>query len=66
MMDGTDLRRRLGWSAAEAKAEARAAMLRRRQPAQAAGTAADCMRLGREPERRLEPLRRSQGVAQHR
>ncbi|TDH61275.1 hypothetical protein E2C06_17355 [Dankookia rubra] len=65
-MDRMDLRRRLGWSAAEAKAAARAAMLRRRQPAQAPVTAADCLKLGREPERRLEPLRRGQGVAQHR
>jgi hypothetical protein len=62
-MDGMDLRRRMGWSAAEAKALARAAVLRRRQPDLALVTAADCMKLGREPERRLEALRRSQGSA---
>ncbi|WP_431269912.1 ABC transporter substrate-binding protein [Dankookia sp. P2] len=60
-MDGMDLRRRLGWSAAEAKVMARAALLRRRQPGLAAVTAADCLALGRRPERRLEPLRRRQG-----
>lgn len=62
-MDGMDLRRRQGWSAAEAKTLARAALLRRRQPVLAPVTAADCLRLGREPERRLEPLRRSPGMA---
>jgi hypothetical protein len=63
MMDGKDLRRRMGWSAAEAKTLARAAVLQRRQADQAPATAADCMKLGREPERRLEPLRRGQGSA---
>jgi hypothetical protein len=61
-MDGMDLRRRVGWSAFEVKTLARAAMLRRRQPAQSSATAADCMKLGRQPERRLEPLRRGQGA----
>jgi hypothetical protein len=61
-MDGMDLRRRMGWSAAEAKTLARAALLRRRRPALAPVTAADCLRLGRQPERRLEPLWRGQGM----
>ena len=63
MMDGTDLRRRMGWSAAEAKTLARLMMLQRRQPRLTPVTAADCLRLGRQPERRLEPLRRGQGMA---
>ena len=62
MMDGTDLRRRMGWSAAQAKALAQSTVLRRRQPDQAPATAADCVKLGREPDRRLEPLRRGQGA----
>ena len=62
MMDGMDLRRRMGWSAAEAKTLARAAVLWRLQPSPAAATAADCMKLGRQPERRLEPLRRGPGA----
>ncbi len=57
MMDGMDLRRRMGWSAAEAKTLARFALLRRRQPRLAQVTAADCLRLGRDPSLRLEPLR---------
>ena len=62
-MDGMDLRRRMGWSAAAAKREARVSALRRRPRSLAPVTAADCVRLGREPERRLEPLRRGQGAA---
>lgn len=61
-MDGMDLRRRMGWSAAEAKTLARVALLRCRQPRLAPVTAAECLRLGREPSRRLEPLRRRQGT----
>ncbi|WP_128079992.1 hypothetical protein [Roseicella frigidaeris] len=57
-MDGRDLRRRMGWMRAEAAARRQAAPLRQRQPQLAPVTAEDCVRLGREPERRLEPLRR--------
>ncbi|NOG71245.1 hypothetical protein [Roseicella sp. DB1501] len=61
-MDGSDLRRRMGWTQAEAAARRRAAPLRQRQPQLTPVTAADCVRLGREPERRLEPLRRGSGM----
>ena len=57
-MDGRDLRRRMGWTQAEAAARRRAAPLRQRQPHLTPVTAEDCVRLGREPLRRLEPLRR--------
>jgi len=62
MMDGMDLGRRMGWSAAAAKTLARSVVLRRRQPILVPVTAEDCLRLGREPLRRLEPLRRSHGA----
>ena len=37
-----------------------ATLWRQQQPSEAA-SAEDCVRLGRDPERRLEPLRRRQG-----
>ena len=61
-MDGMDLRRRATWSRAAANAWARIAPLWQRQPRPVPVTAQDCVRLGREPLRRLEPLRRGQGV----
>lgn len=57
-MDGTDLRRRIGWARSAAAALARVAPLRRRQPQQPLATAEDCLRRGMDPARRLEPLRR--------
>jgi hypothetical protein len=62
-MDGMDLQRRMGWSRAAAKAWAGIAPLLRRQPRIPPVTAADCVRIGKVPLRRLEPLRRRTGAA---
>ncbi|MDO9708568.1 hypothetical protein [Paracraurococcus lichenis] len=59
-MDGTDMRRRMGWSRTAQATWARIAPLWQRQPHQQPVTAADCVKQGWEPERRLEPLRRAQ------
>jgi hypothetical protein len=64
-MDGTDLGRRMGWSRQEAVARGRLALLWRRPTGGAAGNAAECLRLGREPLRRLEPLRRRISQPRH-
>jgi hypothetical protein len=63
-MDGMDLRRRIGWSRAEAKGRARLALLWQRQGEAPVGTAAECVKVAREPLRRLESLRRRVGTAQ--
>jgi hypothetical protein len=55
--------RRIGWSRAEAKARAKLALLWQRQGEAPAGTAAECMKVGKEPLRRLENLRRRLGAA---
>jgi hypothetical protein len=57
-MDGTDVARRRSWSRQEAEAKARADALRRQKHAVPTATAAECLRVGQEPEKRLEPLRR--------
>lgn len=62
-MDGMDLRRRIGWSRAEAKAQAKFAPLRRTQYGSASATAADCVRMAKQPLRRLEALRRRASTA---
>jgi hypothetical protein len=62
-MDGTDVWRRVSWSRQEAEARARAAALWRQDRDVPAGTAADCLRVAKEPEKRLEPLRRQNSRA---
>lgn len=63
-MDGMDLRRRIGWSRTEAKVRARFALLRQRQGESPPGTAAECVKVAKEPLRRLESLWRRLGAAQ--
>ncbi|TCZ66628.1 hypothetical protein [Roseicella aquatilis] len=57
-MDGTDLRRRMDWARDAARAAARIARLERRQPELPPVTAADCLKLGRDPMQRIALLGR--------
>jgi hypothetical protein len=57
-MTGNDLSRRVTDQRAEARSQARAALMGRAQSAPASATAADCARAARDPLRRLEPMRR--------
>jgi hypothetical protein len=57
----TDLERRIIWARRGAPTRRSLDALRRQPqiaPATAAATAADCLKAGQEPLRRLEPLRR--------
>jgi hypothetical protein len=61
-MQDSGLERRIVQLRAEARAEAKADAMRRAQPAATEATAEDCVSQGKDPERRLEPLRRSAGA----
>ncbi|WP_170984885.1 hypothetical protein [Roseomonas sp. AR75] len=61
-MDGSDLQRRMGDPSRRPPREAMEA-LRRNQQASQGGTAEDCLKVARDPEKRLEPLRRETGAA---
>jgi hypothetical protein len=58
----TDLERRIIWARRGASTR-RSLDALRRQPQPAPATAADCLKAGQEPLRRLEPLRRRTGPA---
>ncbi|WP_270936208.1 hypothetical protein [Falsiroseomonas oryzae] len=61
-MDGTDLQRRIGGKTRRPHPELALESLRRQQRPPAGGTAEDCLKVARDPERRLEPLRRNAGA----
>ena len=61
-MDGTDLQRRIGGARKlHGPAEGLAALWRSQRPPEG-GSAADCLKVARDPGRRLEPLRRGMGL----
>jgi hypothetical protein len=57
-MNGNDLARQIGQLRSDGKGLSKLTMLWRQKQATTGTTAADCARNARDPERRLEPLRR--------
>ncbi len=60
-MDGTELGREVARLRAEGRARARFAVLRQSPPQATTATAAECVRVVREPLRRFDALRRRPG-----
>ncbi|WP_372623515.1 hypothetical protein [Falsiroseomonas sp.] len=60
-MDGRDMQRRVGGGRRRAQERQSIEALRRNQAAPQGGSAADCLKAGRDPEKKLEELRRSLG-----
>jgi hypothetical protein len=63
-MDGHDMERRVGKARRRRARRAGIDALRRNHQPPPATTAQDCLKAGRDPERRLEPLRREIGGAE--
>lgn len=61
-MDGSDLHRRVGDPARRPPREALETLRRNQQPPKG-GTAEDCVKAARDPDRRFETLRREGGAA---
>ncbi len=60
-MDGSDMQRRIGPAQRQARRRAEWEALRRDQRPPKAGSAEECLKAARDPERRLEPMRRALG-----
>jgi hypothetical protein len=63
-MDGRDLERRVGAASRNRRSRAEIETMRRNQQPLHGGTAEDCLKAGRDPERKLEALRRGAGTTQ--
>lgn len=57
-MNGEDLHRRIGHLRSDAKVSSKLALLWRSKPEATSVTGAECARRAKDPQRRLEPLRR--------
>lgn len=60
-MDGRDMQRRVGGAARRAQERHSIELLRRNQGRPQGGSAAECLKAGRDPGWKLEPLRRGAG-----
>jgi hypothetical protein len=60
-MDGTDMHRRIAAARRQARRQAEWEQLRRDQRPPEPGSAAECLAAARNPDRRLEPMRRALG-----
>jgi hypothetical protein len=63
-MDGQDVQRRVGDPRRNARTREGIEELRRGQRPPLGGSAQDCLKAGRDPERKFEPLRRGEGGEQ--
>jgi hypothetical protein len=61
-MDGRDMQRRVGGGRQRVQGRESMEALRRNQGAPQGGTAEECLKAGRDPEKKLETLRRGLGA----